>query len=311
MKESVSTKYFRELSKGKEHLQKQYIYDSREDVTLAYEDSDPLGENKYKVAPRLIHRYKDRVLLLVTDRCALYCRHCFRRDYVDTGLETISDSDLKEVCNYIRSHKEVHEILLSGGDPLILGDGIDRVLKAIKEAREDIVIRIGSRLPIVDPERVDDNLAKILGEYRPLWLSIQCNHSDELTEMVKVAIDRLLDRGINIVNQSVLLKGVNDSVEELKSLCHKLLEFRIKPYYLFQGDLARGTSHLRVPVQKGLKLIKELRKEISGLAMPTYAVDIPGGGGKIPLNRDYIVGEDENWIYLESGSGKKGRYPKE
>lgn len=312
MVRSKSTEYFRNLSQGKIHLTKQYEYDPLEEEVMSYESRDPLGENRHKVTSRLIHRYKDRVLLLVTDFCNLYCRHCFRRDFIDSEGCIINNSEVKEACLYIKENRDVHEILLSGGDPLTLNPvRLDYILSAINDVRPDIVIRIGSRIPIVDPERVTAQLVSVLKKHTPVWLSIQCNHVDELSPKVKGSIDLLIDSGINIVNQAVLLKGVNDSVEKLKKLCQKLLEFRIKPYYLFQGDLAVGTKHLRVPITKGLEIVKKLRNEISGLAMPTYAVDIPGGGGKVPLTSDYITGEDENWIYLTNSEGFTGKYPKE
>lgn len=307
-----STSYFSNISQGKPHLLKQFLYDQQEQYTKEYENSDPLDEETYKVTGRLIHRYKNRVLLLVTDRCKLYCRHCFRRDFIESSKKDISIDEIEEACSYIKSHKEVQEILLSGGDPLVLQpDLLSCVLNRIKEARPDIVIRIGSRLPIVDPKSITDKIVSILKCVKPIWLSIQCNHPDELTPQVKHAVDMLVNAGVSIVNQSVLLKGVNDSVEVLKTLSNKLLAFNIKPYYLFQGDLAKGTSHFRVPIIKGLEIVKELRSQVSGLSMPTYAVDIPGGGGKIPLVKDYIIDEDENWLYLTNNDGFKGKYPKE
>lgn len=312
MVKSKSTDYFRNLSKDKSHLIKQYEYNPLEEVVMPYESQDPLGENRHKVTSKLIHRYKDRVLLLVTDFCSLYCRHCFRKEFIESEGSVINDREIKEACKYITENRDVHEILLSGGDPLTLNPiRLDYILSAIKDVRPDIVIRIGSRVPIVDPDRVTVQLVSVLKKYTPVWLSVQCNHVDELSLKVKGAVDLLIDSGINIVNQAVLLKGVNDSVKELKNLCHKLLEFRIKPYYLFQGDLAIGTKHLRVPITKGLEIVKRLRCEISGLAMPTYAVDIPCGGGKVPLTSDYITGEDDNWIYLTNSEGFTGKYPKE
>lgn len=307
-----STSYFKNISLGKSHLLKQFSFDPQEKIIKDYESSDPLDEGTHKVTNRLIHRYKNRVLLLVTDRCKLYCRHCFRRDYIESTKSDITLNEILEACDYIKKHIEVKEILLSGGDPLILAPELLKdILESIKRVRPDILIRIGSRIPIVEPGLINKNIVSILKGAKPVWLSIQCNHPDELTPQVKLGIDMLIESGISIVNQSVLLKGINDNVDTLKKLSAKLLDFNIKPYYLFQGDLAKGTSHFRVPIIKGLELVKHLRAEVSGLGMPVYAVDIPGGGGKIPLNGDYIIGEDEDWLYLTNNEGFKGRYPKE
>lgn len=306
------TDYYKSNSFLNPSLERQFIPDDRESVIKDYEISDPLDEKRYLVAPRLVHRYKDRVLLLVTDNCLLYCRHCFRRDFINRDLGEISTNEIDAAIEYIKKNSDIHEILLSGGDPLTIDiDKLEYIFNRIRNLRRELVIRIGSRVPIVDPHLISDKLINILGKASPVWLAIQCNHSDELTDDVKRIAKKLTREGINIVNQSVLLQGVNDSVEILKKLSYKLIEFGIKPYYLFQGDLARGTSHLRVPLEKGLDLVNQLRNEVSGLAMPVYAVDIPGGGGKIPLTRDFIIGEDDNYYYLQNHEGFKGRYPKE
>lgn len=306
------TEYYKSISHLNGPLLKQYEPDELEDCCKSYETVDPLHEESYMVVPRLIHRYKDRVLLLVTDNCLMYCRHCFRRDFVKNDNGDILDSEIEAACDYIKSNSDIHEVLLSGGDPLSLPhERVDYILTKLKNCRDNLIIRIGTRVPVVDPGSITPKYVKALSKHKPVWIAIQCNHPDELTKEVQEATGRLIDAGINIVNQSVLLKGVNDSVTILRDLCHKLLDFRIKPYYIFQGDLARGTSHFRVPLKDGLKIIRDLRSQVSGLAMPTYAVDIPGGGGKIPLTADYIVGEDETYYYLKNNEGFIGRYPKE
>lgn len=312
MKSFRVTDYYRSIATEGSALWMQFTPDERENIFLPYEVSDPLDEKKHMVVPRLIHRYKDRVLLLVTDKCLLYCRHCFRRDFIDSGEQSITDNELISVVEYIEKHPEVHEVILSGGDPLTLSlKNLDWLLSSINSIRDNIIIRIGTRVPIVSPDSITGELVSILKRSGSIWINLQCNHPEELTPEVKKALNMLSSAGINILNQSVLLKGINDSVQVLRDLSFKLLEFKVKPYYLFQGDLAKGTSHFRVPIKKGLELMRKLRDEVSGIALPIYAVDIPGGGGKVPLNRDFITGEDENYYYLTNSEGFTGRYPKE
>lgn len=306
------TEYYKKLAEKYPVLKRTYLPDEKESYISSMEVTDPLNEKSHEVTKGLIHRYKDRVLFLVTDSCALYCRHCFRRDFIDTNSGCYCDDDLVAAVEYIKTHPEVHEIILSGGDPLTISpEKLNYLLKYFTSIRDDIVIRIGTRIPIVNPEGVTKQLLEVIQRYRPIYILLQCNHFYELTEEVRGSIYKLQEAGVMILNQAVLLKGINDSVEELKRLCHRLLEFGIKPYYIFQGDLARGTAHFRVPIDRGLQLMKELRDEVSGIAMPTYAVDIPGGGGKIPLNSDYIDRIDEKFYYLKNSSGFIGKYPRE
>ncbi|QEN05711.1 KamA family radical SAM protein [Thiospirochaeta perfilievii] len=312
MKSFRVTDYYKSISINKPQLEKQFTPDIREKDVLSYEVGDPLNEEEHIVAPRLVHRYKDRVLLLVTDNCRLYCRHCFRRDFIDRGDNDITDKEIDAACLYIKNNIDVHEVLISGGDPLTLGyKRLSYLLHSLKSARDNLVIRIGTRVPIVDPDFIDNGMLDLFKSISPVWMALQVNHPDELTPRVKEVLNKLTFSGVTLLNQAVLLKGVNDNLETLKQLCQKLLEFRVKPYYIFQGDLAKGTSHLRVPISKGLKLMASLRDEVSGIAMPTYAVDIPGGGGKIPLNPDFIESEDDNFYYLKNSAGFIGKYPKE
>lgn len=304
--------YYKTISRDNLALSRQFCYDPLEEIEQDYEVSDPLDENRYMVVPQLIHRYKDRVLLLVTNECRLYCRHCFRREYVGGGNSHINKTELKAALDYIKNNELIHEVILSGGDPLVLGyKALGRILKDIKSIRKNIVIRIGTRVPIVDPTFITDSMVSMLAENTPIFMAIQCNHPSELTVEVKNILDKLSSAGVVLLNQAVLLKGINDSVEIQKELCHKLLEVRVKPYYLFQGDLAKGTSHFRVPLGKGLEIYSKLRDEVSGIALPIYAVDIPGGGGKVPLNGSFIESEDEDFYYLKNSVGFIGKYPKE
>ena len=282
---------------------------------LAEEDIDPLAEKSYSVTTRLIHRYPSRVAFLTTDRCAMYCRHCFRRRFTGTFQGPATKSEIEEASSYLREHKEVKEILLTGGDMMTLSDQkIEELISQFREAREDLVIRLCTRMPAAYPARITGALIAIFRRFdtAPFYLMTQFNHPRELTREAVDAVSMFVDAGIPAMNQSVLLKGVNDDIETLEELCNKLVFSRIKPYYLFQGDLVEGTSHFRVPLQKGLALEKELRRRISGLAMPLYAVDLPQGGGKVPLTEGYL--EESHgcamWNFT-TVEGKKRSYPKE
>jgi len=274
--------------------------------------TDPLGESSYSPVPRLVHRYRDRVLLLVTDTCAMYCRHCFRRSFAGHEGQTVSPDEMERVAAYLAEHREVNEILLSGGDPLTCSDGkLESILGKIREVRPEMLIRMATRIPAVLPQRVTGELADLLRRKGPVWVVTQFNHPREITDQSRKALDRLVDRGIPVLNQSVLLRGINDSVAVLEELFQSLVRLRVKPYYLFQGDMAAGTSHLRVPLERGREIMKTLRTRISGLALPVYAVDMPGGGGKIPLTEDYAAGEDEENYYFKNIEGKVYTYPRE
>lgn len=293
-------------------IRRQFLPLLSEYTILERELTDPLGEKSYSPVPRLIHRYRDRVLLLVTDSCAMYCRHCFRRSFAGHEGRIVSSGEMERIAAYLADHREVNEILLSGGDPLTCTDGrLESILKAIREVRPDMAIRLATRIPVVLPQRITPELVDILRRNGPLWVVTQFNHSREITAQSERAAARLVDGGIPVLNQSVLLRGVNDSVSALEDLFQSLVRLRIKPYYLFQGDLAAGTSHLRVPLKRGRELMKELRTRISGLALPVYAVDMPGGGGKIPLTEDYSVGEDEENYYFRNIEGQEYAYPRE
>lgn len=293
-------------------IRRQFLPTINEYTVTDTELSDPLGEKQYTPVPRLIHRYRDRVLLLITDSCAMYCRHCFRRSFTGHNDGVVTSDELAAVCSYLSVHGEVNEILLSGGDPLTCSDGkIEEILKNIRSVRPDIAIRLATRIPVVLPMRITENLIGILSENGPVWLVTQFNHKNEISDLTEKKISSLIDKGIPVLNQSVLLKGVNDSVGALEELFQKLVRMRVKPYYLFQGDLASGTSHFRVPIERGREIMSQLRQRISGLALPVYAVDLPGGGGKIPLTENYAIRQDEQNYYFRNIEGRDYTYPRE
>ncbi len=290
-------------------LRRQAVPTTAEQLTLAGELQDPLGEDAFSPLPRLVHRYTNRVLVVVTGQCALYCRHCFRRRLTGDSFGDITASQIEDIARWLSLHTEVKELLLSGGDPLTLNDrNLFKIIDRFREARQDIVFRLASRMPIVDPERITISLARELGRRRPLWVVIQANHPRELSPEAISAIERFQLRGLPVINQAVLLRGVNDDVEILKELSNALVRTGVKPYYLFQGDLAEGTGHFRLPLEEGLLLTEELRARVSGLGMPSYAVDLPGGGGKVPLGSSYIQGRSNKGWELRTPDGNEGLY---
>ena len=252
---------------------------------------DPLNEVSYSVHDRLIHRYESRAAFLTTDICPMYCRHCFRRRFTGTFQGPANKEQIERSAAYVADHPEIKEILFTGGDVLTLSDSqLASMIETFRNKRADIIIRICTRMPASYPMRITSELITMLRQFdtAPFFLMTQFNHPRELTTEAVAATKLFIEAGIPAMNQTVLLKGVNDSVDVLQELCNALLFARIKPYYLFQGDLVVGTSHFRVPLEKGLALEKELRKRVSGLAMPTYAIDLPDGGGKVPLTHGYL-----------------------
>ncbi len=289
----------------------QYVPQSAEADVRPWESPDPLDERRFEVAPRLVHRYRDRVLLLANDRCAVYCRHCFRRHFTGHGGGRIREGELAEVCRYIAAHPEVQEVLVSGGDPLMLSDAeLGRVLDALLDTRPDLIVRVCTRVPVVLPARITEPLAELLGRRGCTWVVTHANHPRELTPELAAAVRRLLAHGVPVLNQAVLLRGINDDVETLEALLRGLVRARIKPYYLFQGDLASGTSHFRVPIERGITLMRELRRRLSGIALPVYAVDLPGGGGKVPIESSLLRVEADAYV-LQGPEGGEFRYPRE
>ncbi|MDR1626337.1 MAG: KamA family radical SAM protein [Spirochaetia bacterium] len=272
---------------------------------------DPLGELACMKVPRLVHRYRDRVLLLVTDECAVSCRYCFRRHYAGGGSGPIRGSELRGAASYLKAHPEVHELILSGGDPLTLDDcRLFALIDILREARPGLILRLSTRMPAVLPSRVTRHLARGLALRQPLWGVIHVNHPRELTEECGEALRRLASAGVPLVSQTVLLRGINDSEAVLEELFRGLLARRVKPYYLFQADLAGGTGHFRVPLRRGQHIMKALRSRLSALALPEYALDLPGGG-KVPLTPSYETGGDTDSFFFENIEGKTYSYPKE
>lgn len=282
-----------------------------EEMQIAPEElSDPCGEDKSMVAPGLVHRYPDRVLLLITDRCASYCRYCTRSRIVSGVGDQRLETDFAQALAYLRKHTEIHDVLISGGDPLLLSDSrLEHCLKALREIPHIEIVRIGTRVPIFLPQRITHELCSILKRYHPLWINIHTNHPRELTQEVHEALGRLSDAGISMGNQAVLLKGINDQADTLKILFQKLIRARVRPYYLYQCDLITGSAHLRVPIEQGLEIMNQIRGHITGFAVPQYVVDGPGGGGKIPLNPDYILARTPDRIVLRNYKGEIYEYP--
>ncbi|WP_028974717.1 KamA family radical SAM protein [Spirochaeta cellobiosiphila] len=304
--------YYMELAKKdpSDPIRKQFVPSVKELNFLSYESSDPLMEEKHHPLPRFIHRYPSRAIILTTDQCPTYCRHCFRRSFLGQSQGMITRYQTDQIAMYLASHKEVKEILITGGDPLMLSDPLlDYLLLKVKERRQDIVFRISTRMPVVLPSRVTARLVKILKKYSPLWFTVQFNHPRELTQESRDSIKLLIDSGIPIINQAVLLKGVNDNFVTLRDLYRGLVSCGIAAGYLLQPDLAIGTSHFRVSLDKGVGLTKALRKEMSALSVPTYAVDMPDGGGRIPLTGDWEI--SGRWYILHDALGRAFPYPLE
>ncbi|MCF6289976.1 MAG: KamA family radical SAM protein [Desulfobacterales bacterium] len=275
----------------------QAVPDPRElDDTVCMED--PLNEENLSPVPNLVHKYPDRALFLVNDQCAVYCRFCTRKRKVGTDRMRISNDTIRAGLDYLRKTPEIRDVLLSGGDPLLLSDDrLEQLLESVRRIPSIEIIRIGSRVPCTLPMRVTRRLAALLQRFHPLYINTHFNHPGEITAAAARACTRLADAGIPMGCQTVLLKGVNDSAATLRHLFHKLLLIRVKPYYLFQGDMTRGTNHFRTPVEQGLSIMRALIGHTSGLAVPTFAVDAPGGGGKIPLLPDYVLRLDHELVF--------------
>ncbi|GLI33822.1 KamA family radical SAM protein [Desulforhabdus amnigena] len=275
------------------------------------EEEDPLGEEKDSPVPGIVHRYPDRVLFLVTGYCSTYCRYCTRSRMVGNGHGThFNVKEWERAIAYIEGTPAIRDVLLSGGDPLTLSnDRLEWLLSRLRRIPHVEFIRIGTKMPVVLPQRVTPSLTRMLKRFHPLWMSIHFTHPDELTPEVNHACTRLADAGIPLGSQTVLLAGVNDSVETMKHLVHGLLKMRVKPYYLYQCDPIPGSSHFRTPVEKGLEIIHGLRGFTTGYAVPAYVIDAPAGGGKIPLLPEYVVGRDGDDLLLRNYQGNIYRYP--
>lgn len=259
---------------------------------------DPLDEENLSPVPNLVHKYPDRALFVVSSQCAVYCRFCTRKRKVGTDRMIVTPETVGAGLEYLRKTPEIRDVLLSGGDPLLLEDHrLEEILRALRQIPSIEIIRIGSRVPCTLPMRITTNLARMLRRYHPLYLNTHFNHPAEITPAAAQACGRLADAGIPLGCQTVLLRQVNDTPEIIRELMHKLLRIRVKPYYLFQADMTRGTNHFRTPVQQGLAIVKSLIGHTSGLAVPTFAVDAPGGGGKVPLTPDFISRLDRDLVF--------------
>jgi lysine 2,3-aminomutase len=251
--------------------------------------SDPLDEKSLSPVPGLIHRYPDRVVLLVSNCCPVYCRFCMRKRHVGSGDAPMGDGELRTALDYIAAHPAIHDVILSGGDPLMLDDeSLSAILTGLRAIPHVAIIRIGTRMPVTFPGRITPDLCALLKKFHPLYINTHFNHPDEITAASGAACALLADAGIPLGNQTVLLKGVNDSVETMRSLMTGLLSIRVKPYYLHQMDLVQGTAHFRTSVRTGLEIVRGLRGHISGLAVPHYVIDLPGGKGKVALLPDDV-----------------------
>jgi len=270
-------------------IRKQVIPTNKESVVLPYEDPDPVGEEGSMVVSGLVHRYPDRVLFLTTDRCGSYCRYCTRSRMVSNAQGYGFHPNFEKNLDYIRKHTEVRDVLLSGGDPLLLSDSkLSFLINELSNISHVEFIRLGSRLPVFLPQRVTDGLIDALRGHPNVWMSIHVNHPWECTIELKDACHKLANSGIPLGNQSVLLNGINDNVDIMRSLIHRLLIMKVRPYYLYQCDLVPGSSHFRTPVHKGIEIIEGLRGTTTGYAIPQFVIDAPGGGGKIPINPNYV-----------------------
>ncbi len=291
-------------------VRRQVIPRIEESVVSPGETPDPVGEDGDMPVPGIVHRYPDRVLFLVTDRCAAYCRYCTRSRLVSNARQYDFHPELEAGLAYIAAHPEIRDVLLSGGDPLLLSDAkLDHLLGRLRAIPHLEVVRIGSRIPVFLPQRITPELADIFRRHGPVWLNIHTNHPRECTAELAAACERLALAGVPLGNQSVLLRGVNDDPAVMRSLVHRLLMMRVRPYYLYACDLIEGSGHLRVPVERGLEIIRSLRGHTTGFAVPQFVVDAPGGGGKVPLNPAYAEGVRDGWLELRNYEGGRYRYP--
>lgn len=294
-----------------EPLRRTHIMVGQEFLKMPGEEDDPLGEDHDMATPGLVHRYPDRVLFLTTGFCATYCRYCTRSRMVGNagGEYHFSTHEWEKALDYIQAHTEVRDVLLSGGDPLSIGDDkLDYLLGRLKKIRHVEFVRIGTKIPVVLPQRITRDLIRVLKKHSPIWMSLHFTHPAEFSPEVTEATARLADAGIPLGSQTVLLKDVNDDLAVMKPLMHGLLQRRVRPYYLYQCDPISGSAHFRTTIDKGVEIIRGLRGHTTGYAVPTFVVDAPGGGGKIPVNPDYIVGRDGDDVILTNYENGRYRY---
>lgn len=265
---------------------------------------DPLHEDTDSPVPGLTHRYPDRVLLLVTDMCSMYCRHCTRRRFAGQTDQAVPLEQIDRCIEYVREHEEVRDVLISGGDPLVMADDrLEYVISRLRAIDHVEIVRIGSRTPVVMPQRITPELCNMLKKYHPIWLNTHFNHPREFTEASRAACARLADAGVPLGNQTVLLAGVNDCVYTMKKLMHELVKSRVRPYYIYQCDLSMGLEHFRTPVSKGIEIMEALRGHTSGFCVPTFVIDAPGGGGKTPVMPNYVISQTPHKVILRNFEG--------
>lgn len=305
-----TTPYYASLAGGPGDSLRQILMPHRLEVEAgAQQMVDPLGEKKNNPAPRVIHRYSDRVLFLITDICSVYCRFCTRKHFTGQEQAFIKNEEYEKALSYIREHTGIREVILSGGDPLTVSDAqLDRVLSDLRSIDHIEIIRIGSRMPVVCPMRVTDDLVKILRKYKPVFLMSHFNHPRELTAEAAEALERFVDNGVPVMNQMVLLNGINNHPAIVQALNRRLLYLRVKPYYMFQCDPSVGTDHLRTSVEDSLEIQKELWGHLSGLAMPNLSLDIPNGGGKTYLVPNFEVAKEGLTRHYVGWDGVKAEY---
>lgn len=285
-------------------IRKQAIPTGKETHQSAADLLDPLHEDEDSPVPGLTHRYPDRVLLLITDMCSMYCRHCTRRRFAGQKDGDTSSDNIQKAIDYIARTPQVRDVLLSGGDVLMVSDEkLESIIQRLRAIPHVEIIRIGSRTPVVCPQRITDNLVNMLKKYHPIWLNTHFNHPHEITPESAAACAKLADAGIPLGNQSVLLRGVNDCVNTMKKLVHELVKIRVRPYYIYQCDLSMGLEHFRTPVSKGIEIIEGLRGHTSGYAVPTFVVDAPGGGGKTPVMPNYVISQAPGKVVLRNFEG--------
>lgn len=293
-----------DLNNPDDSVRKQAIPTSLELESFSSDYEDPLNEEADSPVPGLTHRYPDRVLLLITDRCAMYCRHCTRRRFAGNNDKSLPMKQIEKAIEYIRKKPEIRDVLISGGDALLISDSkLEQIIKKIRAIPHVDIIRIGSRVPVVMPQRITPKLVNMLKKYHPIWLNTHFNHPNEITSESKAACELIANAGIPVGNQTVLLRGVNDCLHVMKKLMHELVKIRVRPYYIYQCDLSEGISHFRTKVSKGIEIIEGLRGHTSGLAVPTFVIDAPGGGGKIPVMPNYVISRAENKVILRNFEG--------
>ncbi|MDQ7823985.1 MAG: lysine 2,3-aminomutase [Candidatus Eremiobacteraeota bacterium] len=291
-------------------IRKQAIPTIRELHVNPHDRQDPLEEDVDSPVPGLTYRYPDRVLLLVTDMCSMYCRHCTRRRMAGEKDRTLPMDQIRSAIDYIRKTPAIRDVLISGGDPLVMATSrLEQIIQLIRDIPHVEIIRIGSRAPVVLPMRIDNELVSMLKKYHPIYVNTHFNHPQEFTADSQAALARLADAGIPLGNQSVLLRGINDNADVMKKLIHLLLKNRVRPYYIYQCDLSKGISHFRTPVSVGIQIMESLRGHTSGIGVPTYVVDAPGGGGKIPVMPNYVISHGHNRVILRNYEGLIVSYP--